>query len=152
MQATNEVFVLGEVKRADVEVACDDFRARSLEHIPCDFARLLYLASTRDYNTGRYYHEGMARHFGADVAALALASCHKEVFTRLLSCPVGELVNELEAYAAYARVSQPDLVRAWTKLQSLRVVIPLECGPLTAQFFCSNVTAALAVLHFRHSV
>lgn len=151
MQATNEVFMPGEAKRSDVEAACDDLRTRSLEHIPSDFARLVYLASTRDYNTGSYYHEGMARHFGRDVAGLALASCHKEVFRRLLSCSVRELLDEIEAYVAYARVSPLDLVRAWTRLKSHQVVIPLECSPITARFFCSNVTAALAVLHFRHS-
>jgi len=143
--------VRSEIKRADVEAACDDLRARSLEEIPGDFARLLYLASTRDYNTGQYYHAGLARHFGPEVARLALASCHKEVFRRVLACPVSELVNELEAYAAYARVSPIDFVKAWTRLESYRVAIPLECGPLTARFFCSNVMAALAVLHSRHS-
>lgn len=140
----------GEVKRADVEAVCEDLRTRSLDHIPNDFARLVYLASTRDYNTGRYYHEGMARHFGPDIAGLALASCHKEVFRRLLSCPVRELVGEIEAYVAYAGLSPLDLVSAWTRLKSHQVVIPLECSPVTAQFFCSNVTAALAVLHFRN--
>jgi hypothetical protein len=141
----------GEAKRSDVEAACDDLRAKSLEGIPNDFARLLYLASTRDYNTGKYFHEGLARHFGPEVASLALASCHKEVFSRLVGSPVRELVKELEAYIAYARVSPLELVRAWDRLESYQVTIPMECGPVTARFFCSNVMAALAVVGCRHS-
>ncbi len=39
-------------KLVTVQAAYDDFLQRSLSKLPCDLARLIYLASTRDYNTG----------------------------------------------------------------------------------------------------
>ena len=44
----------------DVEQAADDFRRRSLTGYPRPLDRMIYLASMRDYNTGLYYHDGMA--------------------------------------------------------------------------------------------
>ena len=36
-----------------MQQAYDDLQRRSLSKIPGDLARLIYLASTREYNTGR---------------------------------------------------------------------------------------------------
>ena len=54
----------GCLKFAEVEAACQDLNLRTLVHIHGDFARLVYLASMRDYNTGEYYHDGLAWQFG----------------------------------------------------------------------------------------
>jgi len=40
------------IQRVRVQSAYDDLQRRTLSGIPCDFARLIYLASTRDYNSG----------------------------------------------------------------------------------------------------
>ena len=48
------------VKPLPVQEAYEDLLQRSLSRIPCDLGRLLYLASTRDYNTGNYHHDGLA--------------------------------------------------------------------------------------------
>ena len=47
------------VKLVPVQAAYDDLLNRSLSKISCDLARLIYLASTRDYNTGTYHHDGL---------------------------------------------------------------------------------------------
>jgi len=60
------------VKLVPVQEAYDDLLNRTLARIPCDLGRLIYLASTRDYNTGNYYHEGLANRFRAEVARKAL--------------------------------------------------------------------------------
>jgi hypothetical protein len=146
-----EVATRGKLKSADVEAACKDLEARTLAHIPGDFARLVYLASTRDYNSGEYYHEGLARQFTENVARMALASCHNDVFERLVLCSVKELVNQLEIYVRSTRLPLSDIIHTWARLQPYRVTIPLECGSLTARFFASNVMAALAILQSRES-
>ncbi len=51
------------VKLVPVQDAYDDLLNRSLSRISCELGRLIYLASTRDYNTGNYYHEGLASRF-----------------------------------------------------------------------------------------
>ncbi len=74
----------GESARIDISAAADDVRNRTLSRLPVDFARLVYLASTRDYNSGRYFHDGLSFHFNEPVAAMALEVCHREVFDRLV--------------------------------------------------------------------
>lgn len=139
----------GELRNANVEDACENLRVRTLAKIPGDFARLVYLASTRDYNSGQYHHEGLERRFTLEVARRALASCHQEVFRRLLLYSVKELVDEIEIYVRSTGLPLPDIIRAWRRLQPHRVTIPLECSNLTVRYFDSNVTAALAILQSR---
>ncbi len=139
----------GELKHEDVEAARRDLVGRTLSKIRGDFARLVYLASMRDYNTGEYHHEGLACMFTQSVAGRAIASCHRDIFRRLLRCPLKELVEQLELYASSNCSTSSELVRIWERLQPYRVTVPLECGPLAARFFVSNIRTALAILHSR---
>ena len=117
--------------------------------MPSDFARLVYLASTRDYNKGEYHHAGLAQQFTEEVSTKALASCHKELFRRLVSCSVNEFAEQLDMYIRSTRLRLNDVIRAWERLQPYRVTVPLECSPLAARLFVSNVMAALGVLESR---
>ena len=74
------------VKLVPVQAAYDDLLQRSLSKISCDLARLIYLASTRDYNTGTYHHDGLASRFRADAASKALEIAHRQVFYTLAAC------------------------------------------------------------------
>jgi len=139
----------GELKHEDVEAARRDLEDRSLGKIRGDLGRLVYLASMRDYNTGEYHHEGLAYMFTESVAGKAIASCHREVFRRLVLCSVKELVEQLEFYARTNCSSSSELARVWAKLQPYRVTVPLECSPLAGRFFFTNIKAALAILESR---
>lgn len=139
----------GELKRGDVEAARRHLADRTLSKMRGDFARLVYLASTRNYNTGEYHHDGLACMFTESVAGRAIAICHREVFRRLVLCPLKELVEQLELYASSNCLGPSELVRIWERLQPYRATVPLECSPLTARFFVSNVKTALAILQSR---
>ncbi len=141
----------GQLQYEDVQAAREDLQNRTLAKIPGDFARLIYLASTRDYNTGEYYHEGLALQFGERAARKALASCHRDLFQRMVRCSVKELVEHLETYVRCTRLPCSDFVRTWDRLQPYRVTIPLDCSGLAAQLFASNVRTALAILDFGQS-
>jgi len=52
----------------DVQKAAEDVHRRTLATIPRALDRFIYLASTRDYNTGMYFHDGLAARFSAEVA------------------------------------------------------------------------------------
>ncbi len=84
------------INRTDVELAADDLRRRTLSHMPAPLERMIYLGSTRDYNTGLYYHDGLASRFSDEVACEALANCHREAYRQLLSSSVEDLVRQMD--------------------------------------------------------
>ncbi len=132
-----------------VEAAREDLRNRTLAKLKGDLARLIYLASTRDYTTGQYQHDGLAHEFSPDAAAAALTACHLEIFKSLAASSLEDLVEELEVYARCNQVEMAELIGTWEKLQPYRITPPLDCDPMTAEFFASNVTVALAILRSR---
>src|SRR5260370_24771480 len=92
--------------RAAVEGAYDDLLRRSLSKIKGDLARLIYVASTRDYNTGKYRHDGLAARFQAEIAGQALEMAHREIFHRLAEGSLRELVGEGGIYVSSSRHSR----------------------------------------------
>lgn len=138
-------------KRMDVREAALDLQRRSLSSMPRALDRFIYLASTRDYNTGRYYHDGLASRFTEDVACEALADCHREAFHQLLSCSLEEIVRQIEEYMRSTHTSPTDFVALWKGLEPYRVAVPMETEPLAAEFLFSNFKVALAILESRLS-
>jgi hypothetical protein len=136
-------------RRIDVAQAASDLRSRTLAEIPRSLDRLIYLASMRDYNTGLYYHDGLASRFTQEVACEALADCHHEAFSQLVGCSLRELVSQMEAYIDSTHTSPRDFVAAWKKLEPYRVAVPVETDPLTAQLLFSSFKIALAILEAR---
>ena len=129
--------------------AYDDLLRRTLSGIPCDLARLIYLASTRDYNSGMYHHEGLAARYGSEQARDALQSAHRDIFCRLVGLPLQELVNELEVYVRMSHEAPTGFIHAWQELEPYRVAIPMEMDSTMVQLFLSNVRLALEILQFR---
>jgi len=137
------------VKLVPVQAAYDDLLQRSLSKLSGDLARLVYLASTRDYNTGTYHHDGLAARYRADAASEAMEIAHRQVFYRLAACSLEELVGELELYLNSSRECPTDVLRVWQKLEPYRIAIPVEVNPAVARLFLSNVRLALAIWRFR---
>ncbi len=137
------------VTRMALHEAVQDILKRTLSGIADDFGRLICLASTRDYNTGRYHHEGLASRFSDEVAESALATCHSEVFQQLSLTPLEDLLVQLESYLASTGAPPAEVIEAWERLQPYRVAIPLECDSLSAEVFFSNIRVALAILRRR---
>jgi hypothetical protein len=132
------------------EEAYDDLSRRTLAKIPGELGRLIYLASTRDYNTGSYHHDGLAARFRQDLAAKALAAAHRRIFYALAVCSLEELTGELETYVNASRQTPEEVVHVWQKLEPYRVALPVDVNPAIARLFVSNVRVALAVLRARH--
>lgn len=134
---------------ADARDAHDDFRARTLSRIPSALERLIYIASTRDYNSGMYQHEGLAARFGVEAAASALEYAHWEAFQAVSLLSLRRLTEELQKYMDSSREQPGAFLNAWQKLEPYRVAVPLRAHPAIAELFVSNVKIALAVLRHR---
>jgi hypothetical protein len=143
--------MLEKVVPAEVQEACGDLKNRTLVSLPGCFGRLIYLASMRDYNTGQYYHDGLAKRFSEEAAAEALARSHREAFQLLLRCPLEEMVGELERYVGSTPAEADQLLDTWERLQPYRVAVPAQSSPVLAEFFTSNIKIALAILKHRRS-
>src|SRR6266481_2194890 len=139
-----------ERRNIDIEPAVTDLRNRTLSRLPGDFSRLVYLASSRDCNTGQYFHDGLAFHFSQNVASKAMAQCHREIFDRLVYASLEELIEELHKYIASTEERPEEILHSWKHLGSYRVTIPSQCDELAAEVFLSNVKIALAMLETRH--
>jgi len=131
--------------------AYGDLLQRTLSTISTDLGCLIYLAATRDYNSGTYHHEGLSLRYGAEQARNALQSAHHEVFRRVTSSPLQDLVEQLEVYIRMAREAPEEFIQAWQELEPFRIAIPMQADSTMAQLFLSNVRVALGVLRFRRS-
>jgi hypothetical protein len=131
--------------------AHDDLQRRTLSGISCDLARLIYLAATRDYNSGAYHHEGLAARFGREQARDALETAHREVFYRLVGLSLEGLVAELEAYVHLSREAPVGFIHAWQELEPYRVAVPMEVDATVVHLFLSNIRIALEILRARQN-
>jgi enoyl-CoA hydratase/carnithine racemase len=138
--------MLSELRLGTVDEAYADLQRRTLAKIPGNFARLIYLASTRDYNSARYYHSGLADRFSPHVAEKALELAHRDVFRKLSTSALAVLAEELDLYMRSTRENPLDFFRAWQAVEPFRVVVPVGTNPTSAALFISNVRFALAVL------
>jgi hypothetical protein len=136
------------LKLVPEQAAYDDLLQRSLSKVSCDLARLIYLASTRDYNTGIYHHDGLAARFSPEVAGKALEMAHRQIFYQLSAYSLERLVEQLQIYLDCSHDSAADVLRIWQKLEPYRVAIPVEVNPAVARLFLSNIRLALAIWRF----
>ena len=136
-------------KLVTMNSAYDDLLRRTLSSIQGDLARLIYLASTRDYNSGMYHHEGLSARYSPEQARDALQAAHRDIFFRLIGFSLKELVTDLESYVRMSHEAPTGFVHAWQELEPYRVAVPMEVDATMVQLFLSNIRVALEVLRFR---
>lgn len=140
------------VTMMDVERATNDLKNRTLARLAGgEIAQLVFLASTRNYNTGEYRHDGLAFRYDEHAVSEALASCHQEAFTHVAHSAFRDVLRELELYINSTKENPTDVLSAWQKLESYRVTIPIGCDPYDVDLFFSNVKVALAALLSRQA-
>jgi hypothetical protein len=129
-----------------VDAALRDLEERTLAHLEGDLRKIIYLSGTRNYNTGEYQHEGLEQRFGPVAAQSALARCHENLFHDLLQSSLASLVDQLEAYIESTGAEKERVLDSWRQLEAYRVLIPVACDALSADYFISNVRIALEAL------
>jgi hypothetical protein len=140
------MFTSTQTSESQLEAAVRDLETRTLANLRGELTRLVYLSSTRDYNTGEYQHDGLAHQFGAPAAQRALAQCHQAAFHDLLYSSLPALVAQLATYVESTGAEREKVLQSWRQLQAFRVLVPGTCDDLSADFFVSNIRIALEVL------
>jgi|SRR5215470_13380038 len=129
-----------------------DIRDRTLSKISVPLERLVYLASLRDYSSGRYYHDGLAMRFSEKIAAEALKQEHMDVFLELAHSSLQSLVEQLSRYLNSSQEDRTESLRTWENLEPYRVIVPLGAGRLAIRLFVSNIRFAVAILSAQQQV
>jgi|SRR6185369_15425352 len=122
-------------------------RLAGLDYLPNDLTRMLYLASLRDCNSGRYLHPQLSPRIGMEEAHRVLCGCHDLVFRRLLAAPISDYVLQLEEYIRFARAERGTVLRTWESLEAYRATVPVLTLQIYRDLFCLNVEMALAILN-----
>ena len=136
-------------KEISLVEAVEDLKSRTLASFSTEMAKLVYLSSTRDYLTGRYYHDGLAFRFTGGLAEVAVGFCHHELFERMVASPLGDLVRELEVFIRSQHAMPSEVLDAWKKLQPYRMLVPQSSNPIPRELFFSNIRIALAIVECR---
>lgn len=134
------------------EIICECGREAGLDCFPNDLTRMLYLASLRDCNSGRYLHPTLSMRIGTEIADEGLRACHVQVFCRLLALPISAYVSQLEEYIRYTRTEKTTVLHTWQSLQAYRATPPIVGSRLYRELFCLNVESALMVLQTQSEV
>jgi hypothetical protein len=127
----------------NIRYVLTEFRERSLRYVEGNLAKLVYLSSCRDYNSGRYRHDGLAARFSEEMVHEALALCHRDLFEQMIQTPLAEWVEELRRYFTG---TDPEAARIWRELRPYQIAVPLGTTALAAELFMSNLKIALEIL------
>ena len=86
MQDPDPSLVNSEELTQDQSRAMRDVWSRTLAKIPSAFGKIVYLASLRNENTGKYQHFGLSQIYSDEDADLVLRESHDEAFREWLTC------------------------------------------------------------------
>jgi len=137
----------GSSPQTEVERVIADFRDHTLAEMQGNFSRLIYLASLRDYNTGRYHHYGLESRYSSEAVDEGLRQCHAQVFEGLLALPLEAQTQDLLNFFESLKEERARLVEAWERLRSYQILPPENCHPLARQLFDNNILIILRILH-----
>jgi hypothetical protein len=130
----------------EVERVVRDFEERTLAGLEGQFNQLVYLASLRDYNTGRYHHYGLESRYGMEAVDEGLRRCHVRVFEELVALPLKEQTEDLLSFFESLKEDKTRLVMVWKRLKSYQILPPEGCHPLARELFDKNVEIILRIL------
>jgi len=121
-----------------------DLTANFLEPLNGSYQRLAYLSSLRRPSTGKYGHDQLAAVYGEDAVDQVLASCHEEVFERLLEMPLSAQADDLRRHLSSLPGSLDgnanccrEIAKSW---------IPPQAPGYLNELFCSNTNALLELI------
>lgn len=121
-----------------------DLTVNYLEPLTSAYQRLAYLFSLREEPSGKYFHEEIAKTYGAEAVEKVIANCHEEVFERLLETPLNAQATELRTYLS----SQPGTFEENTSScrENFEKWIPAGAPGYLKELYCSNLDVLLEMM------
>jgi len=123
-----------------------DFEERTLVGLKGHFCQLVYLASLRNYNTGRYHHYGLESRYSPETIDAGLRQCHVRIFEELVSLPLKDQTEDLLRFFESLKEDKTRLVDVWQRLKTYQVLPPEDSHPLARGLFDKNIEIMLRIL------
>lgn len=130
----------------DDAASMNDVWSRTLSRIPTQFGRLVYLASLRNANTGRYQHFGLSQIYGDAEANRALRISHERVFAKWLNFSLEEQKTEIESYIDSIEDDRGAVLEAWRSLSPYQNLPPAGAGDAERHLYSSDLEIILELL------
>lgn len=130
----------------EVDQVVEDLQGHTLEALQGMFSRLIYLASLRDYNTGRYHHYGLENRYASEAVDEGLRRCHAQTFEALVALPLQEQTQDLLRFFESLKADRSRLVEVWRRLRTYQILPREDCHPLAWELFNKNIETILEVL------
>ncbi len=119
-----------------------DLSVHYLEPMSGHFERVVYLAGLRD-SEGIYRHDRLGAMYGEVSVNVTLASCHEELFERLLELPLAQQEEDLRAFLA----GRGSSFQSGTKLlEAPADFVPQAAPDYLRDLFCSNLNVLRTLL------
>ena len=130
------------------EQVSPDFWVADLAQIDSSYGRLVYLASLRDPDTGRYEHYAVSDGSMELLAASrSLKRIHETIFTEWVSYPLERKKTDIERYiAGIDQVDRAELIDAWLRLTPYKNLVPGSIQGPERQKHISDFEAILGLL------
>ena len=123
-----------------------DLWRNTLSQIPSVFGRLVYLASLRNDNSGRYEHHGLALVFGEDEANRALKKSHSKVFREWLTYDLEQQKADLDLYLSGLLEDKRSVLATWLELTPYRTLIPASVRGVERRLYTTDLKALIDLM------
>ena len=130
--------------------AASDLWRNTLSKIPSVFGRIVYLASLRDQNSGRYQHHGLALVFGDEEANKALKKSHTGTFREWLTFNLEQQKRDLDLYLAGLSEDKRTVLANWLDLAPYRTLMPTSLRTVERRLYLVDLKALLELLGNEH--
>jgi hypothetical protein len=134
------------------ESSADELWRHTIGQIPSTFGRLVYLASLRDQNTGRYEHHGLSQMFGEDDSDRVLRQSHGQTFDIWLGFDLRQQKEDLDLYLSAFQVEKRTILATWIRLAPYRNLMPMMVQEPERRLYLADLEAILELLKNENDV
>jgi hypothetical protein len=131
--------------RADETSEAELWR-RTLAQIPSLLGRLIYLASLRDLNTGKYQHFGFAQQAGDRASERTIRRSHINAFEDWLCLSLSEQREHLDRHLVAAEGEREQILAHWKEAPPYLSWVPSQALPAQKDLFRADLEIVIDLI------